>query len=434
MQDQDVDMNAFAPKEEEQPELEQEQADEGDAEDLFGEDEDVATPSAGSDRLPTLEQQRRRELEYTENDEPPFVAPLKEASVSLPNLPLPEARMDQSTWVVRPENEMAPTAASMREQSLSIKLKVENTIRWRWGKEQPGEDVRQSNSRIIRWSDGSLSLRLGKELFDIQQTVDNSATMTRQTMGGAGSQRPHKRLPSPTGEPRASPILSRSTNIPRFFRARRPSRLHVPHAVRHAFGEPPLLVSAVSQKRNKSARVRMAPDPTVDPEREKAELIRQDMKKTKRTRSEPRPRRSRRTDDMWSDDDEEEGYAYDEEEGGGRRGSTSKKAGRSRDEASGGGEYQEDDFVVADEDESEEEPSTKRRRHQEDEDALDRAERELEKRNRDEKKSGGRSSPKEESDDGEEAMDVESEEEEDRVRIRRADSRRRVHVEEEEEE
>ncbi|KAI5834804.1 Leo1-domain-containing protein [Schizophyllum commune Tattone D] len=458
--DDDVDMNALEPKEERdhRGHTDEQSAEEGGADDLFGEDEEEAeapaSPSGGSDRLPTPERERRQALEYTEDTEPlQDQAPvaLKEAEVSLPNLPLPRST-DGSTWVVRmpnfltldtkpfhpetyegPENEMGGSAAEIREQSLSIKLKVENTIRWRWAKNQLGEDVRQSNSRIIRWSDGSLSLRLGKELFDIQQTVDNSATTTRQTMGGA-SQRPsqapqHTRPQGLTylvAQHKHSQVLQAEAPITGFMSLTPSDMQSESHR---------LLVSAVSQKRNKSVRVRMAPDPTVDPEKEKAELIRQDAKKTKRTRSEPRSRRSRRTDDMWSDDDEDEGYAYDEDAGGRRGGGGGghKKASRTKDDT-GGGEYQEDDFVVADESEEEEEPSSKRRRNHDDEDDLDRAERELERRNRDERKQGHKASPQpEESDEGEGDMDVESEEEEDRIRLRR-DSRRRVQIEEEEEE
>lgn len=79
------------------------------------------------------------------------------------------------------EDEEAQQAETLREKSMSIKLKVENTLRWRWTKDGTGNDVseitplvprvhqlthveqrRQSNSRVIRWSDGTLSLRQGK--------------------------------------------------------------------------------------------------------------------------------------------------------------------------------------------------------------------------------------------------------------------------------
>src|SRR6188768_2652081 len=46
---------------------------------------------------------------------------------------------------------------------------------------------KESNSRVIRWSDGTLSLRLGKEFFDITQSVDSSAGVSRSTLGGVSS-------------------------------------------------------------------------------------------------------------------------------------------------------------------------------------------------------------------------------------------------------
>lgn len=35
-----------------------------------------------------------------------------------------------------------------------LKLKVENTIRWRKRVNEDGEEVKESNTRIVRWSDG----------------------------------------------------------------------------------------------------------------------------------------------------------------------------------------------------------------------------------------------------------------------------------------
>lgn len=41
-----------------------------------------------------------------------------------------------------PEEEEPMQAESLREKSMSIKLKVENTVRWRWVKDSNGIDVR----------------------------------------------------------------------------------------------------------------------------------------------------------------------------------------------------------------------------------------------------------------------------------------------------
>ncbi len=45
--------------------------------------------------------------------------------------------------------------------------KVENTIRWRYSQDEDGNGVRESNARVVRWTDGSMSLYLGGEIFDI---------------------------------------------------------------------------------------------------------------------------------------------------------------------------------------------------------------------------------------------------------------------------
>lgn len=50
-----------------------------------------------------------------------------------------------------------------------LAFQVENTIRWRYGRTPEGELVHESNARIVRWSDGSLSLHLGDEIFDIHK-------------------------------------------------------------------------------------------------------------------------------------------------------------------------------------------------------------------------------------------------------------------------
>ncbi|TXT07486.1 hypothetical protein VHUM_03206 [Vanrija humicola] len=44
---------------------------------------------------------------------------------------------------------------------------VRNTIRWRWATGGDGKPVRESNARMLRWSDGSVSLQLGNDLFDL---------------------------------------------------------------------------------------------------------------------------------------------------------------------------------------------------------------------------------------------------------------------------
>ncbi len=44
-----------------------------------------------------------------------------------------------------------------------------HVIRWRAGVDESGQPIRQSNARIIRWSNGTLSLQLGKELLAVTE-------------------------------------------------------------------------------------------------------------------------------------------------------------------------------------------------------------------------------------------------------------------------
>lgn len=50
-----------------------------------------------------------------------------------------------------------------------MKLKVENTIRWRTVKDSEGNAEKQSNARVVEWSDGTMSLYLGSEVFDVNE-------------------------------------------------------------------------------------------------------------------------------------------------------------------------------------------------------------------------------------------------------------------------
>ena len=40
-------------------------------------------------------------------------------------------------------------------------------IRWKIGFDEKGNTKRESNARIVKWSDGSMSLHLGSEIFDV---------------------------------------------------------------------------------------------------------------------------------------------------------------------------------------------------------------------------------------------------------------------------
>ncbi|KAI6149762.1 Leo1-like protein-domain-containing protein [Pisolithus tinctorius] len=426
----------------------------------------TGTPAAESgyesDNLSQAERERRRALEYAEPEEPGGVAapPAQEFNVNIPNIPIPRSS-DGQYWVIRmpnfvkvdskpfhPDTYVGPEQEddeisqneSVREKSMTIKLKVENTVRWRWIKDEFDQDKRQSNGRIIRWSDGSLSLRLGKELFDINQTYETSSSLLGKP--AAGSQPPASQTsPSASQQTLAASKPQAQGLTYLVAQHKRSEVLQAEAAVTGYMSLRPtgmqsethrMLVRAVGQKHNKIARLRMAPDPTRDPEREKMELMKLSAKKSKKKTEEGefstrRKRtghsRKRANTDVWSDDEEEpdyEGSDADDDMGG----SSSAKRKMLQEKRKGPGEYQEDDFVVADESDEDGEfgggTSDKKRRHrdEEEEDPLDKLDAKIsqleDERKRKNQDSGG------EVDDADQDMDVESEEDEEEHRVRKA--------------
>jgi len=88
--------------------------------------------------------------------------------VKLPNFLSVESRpFDSQTY----EDEMDEDMNNQQDEEgrTRLKLKVENTIRWRQGFDKEGNPVKESNARVVRWSDGSLSLHLGSEIFDVHK-------------------------------------------------------------------------------------------------------------------------------------------------------------------------------------------------------------------------------------------------------------------------
>jgi RNA polymerase-associated protein LEO1 len=221
-----------------------------------------------------------------------------------------------------------------------------------------------------------------------------------------------------------------------------------------------MLVRAVGQKHSKTARLRMAPDPTTDPEREKMELLKQAAKKPRKAKGEDdgfggnKRRRTGYTrkrgagDDMWSDDEDEEAGPGGSEDEFGLSRLAGRKGKKPQDENSkrGPGEYQNDDFLVADsEDEdadfmdSDDGGKRKRnRRHREEEpeeDDLDRLEAKIEAEQKKRREEETAEAPKASEND---AMDIESEEDDEDWGVRRAGTgtrkRRAIDFDEEEEE
>ncbi|KAJ4473683.1 RNA polymerase II-associated protein [Lentinula aciculospora] len=417
--------------------------------DLFGADGDVENatredrhPSPGdttdgSEGLGSTEAEQRRALEYEEGDVPPEIAiEEREANVAFPNLPVPSSS-DQDNWVIRlpnfvkmdskpfhPDTYVGPEqedddaiqqAETLREKSMSIKLKVENTIRWKWIKDGYGGDRRQSNSRIIRWSDGTMSLRLGKELFDITKDIDTSGAVPRKSFGGSQSQsQPPPSTPGKShgltylvAQHKRSQVLQSEAVITGYMSLRPTGMQSETHR---------MLVRAVGQKHNKVARLRLVEDPAVDPEKEKAELMKTAKKTTKRRSNAVdylggRPSRKSYGRRLEASDIEQ---SDDEEEGGGM----SARRRKSQNEDESGGHYQRDGFVVEDESEEDGDFDDNRKRRRDEEDPLDKLDAKIQ-RQQNKQRHGSN-----DSDAAEDPIEVESEEEEEQ-KVRRAGASRR---------
>ncbi|KAI1730134.1 leo1-like protein [Ditylenchus destructor] len=83
------------------------------------------------------------------------------------------------------EDEMEDDEVLDEEGRTRLKLKIENTVRWRLRKDEHGNDVKESNAKFVKWSDGSMSLFLGNEMFDVerQKIMDHNHLFIRQGGG-----------------------------------------------------------------------------------------------------------------------------------------------------------------------------------------------------------------------------------------------------------
>lgn len=106
--------------------------------------------------------------------------------VKLPNFLSVETRpFDNETY----EDEIDEEETLDEEGRQRIKLKVSNTIRWREYIDEAGNAAKDSNARMIKWSDGSMSLHLGSEIFDVYKQPllgDHNHLFIRQGTGLQG--------------------------------------------------------------------------------------------------------------------------------------------------------------------------------------------------------------------------------------------------------
>ncbi|XP_012141855.2 another transcription unit [Megachile rotundata] len=106
--------------------------------------------------------------------------------VKLPNFLSVETRpFDTETY----EDEIDEEETLDEEGRARLKLKVENTLRWKETFDDEGKVVKESNARFVKWSDGSMSLHLGSEIFDVYKQPlqgDHNHLYIRQGTGLQG--------------------------------------------------------------------------------------------------------------------------------------------------------------------------------------------------------------------------------------------------------
>ncbi|CUA77130.1 RNA polymerase-associated protein LEO1 [Pongo abelii] [Rhizoctonia solani] len=446
----------------------EEEARDATVEDLFGDEDDAAgneAPAADvamserqssaapsqresdGDGLTEAERKHRKNMEYEEEEgEPTEPQILREAEINIPKLPLPTSS-DNQYWMMRMPNFLKLDTKPFHTETYegpqdeyegeerkesAIMLDVTNTIRWRWIQGENGEMKKQSNARIVKWSDGSMSLQLGTELFDI----NSNAEASRPPL-------PHSQSQSQTQSSQAPKRVGGSSYL--YTQHKHAGVLQCEVPITGTLTLQPTgmfsathrqLVRAVGQRHSRTARLRLAPEPTMDPEREQREL-----QKTANRSARPRKPRastggfesarrsrasaaSRRRDDVFASDDSGDANS-DSDDGVGSR----KKAQAA---PKRGGEYVADDFVVSDEDDADDgaSPSGKRRKgHDDGMDSLDEAEEKIEreaaKRRKKEKESGKEDAFADADGEADEDVDMEDSAEDEEASIRKAGGKTR---------
>uniref|UniRef100_T1DMM8 RNA polymerase-associated protein LEO1 n=1 Tax=Crotalus horridus TaxID=35024 RepID=T1DMM8_CROHD len=172
-----------------------------DAMDLFGGADDISSGSDGEDKPPTpgqpIDENGLNEGQPEDEAIPETRIEVEIPKVNtdlgndlyfvkLPNFLSVEPRPFDPQYY---EDEFEDEEMLDEEGRTRLKLKVENTIRWRTRRDDEGNEIRESNARIVKWSDGSMSLHLGNEVFDVYKAPlqgDHNHLFIRQGTGLQG--------------------------------------------------------------------------------------------------------------------------------------------------------------------------------------------------------------------------------------------------------
>ncbi|ETS60508.1 hypothetical protein PaG_05352 [Moesziomyces aphidis] len=187
----------------------------------------------GRDGSQDMDDAALRQLEYKE-DEDEELQPddnIEVAQLALPQLPVRHTKehwlariphflryvttpFEPDSWDEEQEEDMLRdegfNSGFAHDEGATSLLRTSNTIRWRYTDEldQDGARVPESNARIVRWSDGTMSLQVGSELFDITQQTEKG----RVSVANTGANTPQLGASSQSAGPSSSQqLLSQAT-------------------------------------------------------------------------------------------------------------------------------------------------------------------------------------------------------------------------------
>ncbi|ORY24457.1 Leo1-like protein-domain-containing protein [Naematelia encephala] len=347
--------------------------DEEEGKDLFGDDEEEPRAASRGRSSSATPQSERNPLEYEEEDAA-VEHTIEETWVNLavPQWPKMHAT-DGKVWHLKlpayvnidaKPYDSAYYRATLDEEEIdgrtdpiaakSRMLGVRNTIRWKWGIGPNDEPARESNARMLRWSDGSVSLQLGSDLFDV--AASQGATLARPT--DTAPETESQRLPLSQSSAPAQPAGASSTT---FLCVAAPTErvLVTETAIAGQLSLLPTsmtsktymeLVKHVGQQHVKHARMKLL-DEVSDPSKVNELLLKASGISVPKPKSRASGTRKAKRRNIDYDSASDGGYASNEPR--------ASRATKDRD----AGDYDEDDgFVVADTDEEESDGGQSRRK------------------------------------------------------------------------
>jgi len=131
----------------------------------------------------------------------PFVVPDKGNDIQSKRITLHMTKLPNTLAIIHSAYDHFTYDPHEEEELYGSSTLLSNIIRWRYAKDadgalrrdpHTGKLVRESNARIIQWSDGSKSIQVGEELMDLEEQINRNTTVENVVATAAN---PNKALP-----------------------------------------------------------------------------------------------------------------------------------------------------------------------------------------------------------------------------------------------